>query len=310
MLSVIWNITGRCIWDCAFCVMDAGMGCSRAELSYAEKQTAIEHLRGVDCRVDLSGGEVMLDREGHLPLIAKLSHMLGKDNLGISCSGVNIGEEEAGFLARFVSEVEMTMDARPGCSFPQRPKGYHTVAGKATDLLVANGVRVGLQTVLTRVHYGDPGLLVGLYDWLAAHGVSVWSLLRFFPTGRGAAYPELALSEKENRLLVDRAKLLCRSGGGPKLDVHYLLPGTDKDEHCRCVRKSIGVLPGGDVTSCFWGLDGSGDIAGSRFLLGNIARTPLAEILEGENARRWARYYGCCPLGDDGGDGDYDVFAA
>ena len=83
-LSIIWNVTNRCPWNCAFCVMDAGINCSRAELSMEDKMKAINHLTGIDCKVDLSGGEVMLNRNDHMPLIKALSKKIGKKHLGIS----------------------------------------------------------------------------------------------------------------------------------------------------------------------------------------------------------------------------------
>ncbi len=254
MLSIIWNITNRCPWTCDFCATDAGMDCQRTELTYHDKLLAIENLNGVECRVDLSGGEIMLNRTDHMPLIATLSAAIGKGRLGISCSGAFIEDDEAELLSKYVSEVEMTMDAHPECDFPHRPKGYHTSAGKAVGKLMAKGVRVGLQTVVTRSHYDKPVLLDELHDWLCEHEIFEWSLIRYFSSGRGVNFPKLALSDKENLSLVNRAKQLCSQPNSPKLDIHYLMPGTDKDTHCRCVRKSIGILPNGDVTSCFWGL--------------------------------------------------------
>ena len=300
MLSIIWNITNHCPWNCPFCVIDAGIDCQRAELTYSEKLTVIEHLRGIDCRVDLSGGEVMFNRKEHLPLIAYLSCVIGRERLGISCSGSYIGDSEAVFLSRYVANVEMTMDAHPEWDFPHRPRGYHVTAGKAADFLTAEGIRVGMQTVVTRDHMLNPKLFDDLHGWLCEHRISEWSLLRYFPSGRGVNYPELALSDAENLALVMRARRLCSRTNSPSLDVHYLMPGTEKDNHCRCVRKSIGILPNGDVTSCFWGLDGSGDIKEKRFYLGNLLEAPLYRILRGINAIYWNGYFGGCPLETNG----------
>ena len=180
MLSIIWNITNLCPWDCDFCVMDAGISCHRPELNVSEKLTAIKHLKDVDCRVDLSGGEVMLNRKEHLPLISALSAAIGKERLGISCSGAYIGKSEAAFLLEHIADIEMTMDAHPKRNFSHRPKGYHATAGKAADLFTAKGVRVGIQTVITRDHLDNPELLDELYKWLCEHRISEWSFADFF----------------------------------------------------------------------------------------------------------------------------------
>lgn len=301
MLSIIWNITNRCPWDCVFCVTDAGESCMRPELTYQEKLQVVKNLQGVDCRIDLSGGEVMLNRTDHLPIIEKLSHMFGKERIGISCSGAFINNSEAEFLAKHIADVEMTMDAHPDVDFLRRPKGYHSTAAKAATKLMAKGVVIGFQTVVTRDHLENPTLFSSLHSWLKEHNVPVWSLIRYFPSGRGVNFPELALSVSENLEIVNYAKVLCAGTGSPKLDIHYLMPGTNKDARCRCVRKSIGILPNGDVTSCFWGLDANGDISNSKFFLGNILQSPLVDILNSNNAKYWLKHSGACPLESDGG---------
>lgn len=295
-LSIIWNVTNRCPWNCAFCVMDAGINCSRAELSMEDKMKAINHLTGIDCKVDLSGGEVMLNRNDHMPLIKALSKKIGKKHLGISCSGAFIGPQEAVFLAENVSGVEMTMDAVPDRGFTNRPEHYHEIAGQAADHLKRAGVNVGLQTVVTREHLNNPFILDELYAWMHEHQIDEWSLIRYFPAGRGINYPELELSDEENRILVNYVKNLCECGNVPNLDIHYLMPGSGKDSYCRCVKKSIGILPDGSVTACFWGLDIRGNIKDSKFYLGNIRDDTLSNILKSNNAKYWFDYCGKCPL--------------
>ena len=48
------------------------------------------------------------------------------------------------------------------------------------------------------------------------------------------------------------------------------MPGTEKSPECRCVRKSIGILPDGKVTACFWELEEGGKLTDNKFLLGDI----------------------------------------
>jgi MoaA/NifB/PqqE/SkfB family radical SAM enzyme len=288
--------------------MDASKRGHSHELSFSEKLKVVQELRNVDCRVDLSGGEIMFDRDSHLPLISELSKALGKDRVGISCSGAFINDRVADVLAEYVSDVEMTMDASPNVDFPNRPELYHTTAGKASDLLVSKGVKVGIQTVLTRTHLENPDILSELYIWLREHKVSEWSLRRYFPTGRGSNFPQLELSESENRNLVNYAKILCGISEEPKLDIHYLLPGTEKDTSCRCVKKSIGILPNGDVTACFWGLSNASAINNNHYFLGNIVETPLNVILESKNSDFWRKRCSItCPLSENGG---LNVYAA
>ena len=298
-MSVIWNVTNKCPWNCSFCVMDAGLHCDKKELSLKEKLKVCQHIDLDGVRVDLSGGEVMNvdDRKDHLILIDRLSQKFGKQNIGISSSGFGIGEKEAEFLASRVSDVEMTMDAVPEVDYEYRQKRYHMVAGEATIVLKRYGVRVGIQTVLTSEHLKHPAILENLLQWMIDNNVNEWSLIRYFLSGRGNKYHNLVMSEDENKRVVEYIKQLCNdTENAPKLDIHYLLPGSPKDDRCRCVKKSIGILPDGSVTSCFWGLDERGSIKDSRFYLGNLLEYPLSKILQSDTAEYWKNYCGRCPL--------------
>lgn len=297
-LSIIWNVTYKCPWKCSFCVMDAG-SCSgsaskRKELSLEEKQKIIRNIDIPNVKVDLSGGEVMLDKD-HLILIDELSKKLGKDSVGISTSGFRIDRKTAEYLSTRVSDVEMTMDAVPDVHYAYREDAYHRTAAFAAKNLKSAGVYTGLQTVLTREHKDQPELLIGLRDFMVENKIDEWSLIRYFPSGRGEQFKHLSMSDEENLNLVSKIKDLCK-GTYINLDIHYLLPGSPKDHQCRCVKKSIGILPTGDVTACFWGLDDSGSIKDSKFYLGNLLEQPLSEILESENALYWKNYCGKCPL--------------
>lgn len=295
-LSIIWNVTYKCPWKCKFCVMDAG-SCGnpkKRELSQEEKLKICRNIDIPDVKVDLSGGEVMLDKN-HLILIDELSNKLGKENIGISTSGYRIDEATAKYLSERVSDVEMTMDAIPGVHYEYREDGYHKTAGFAAKNLKVAGVYTGLQTVLTREHLEHPELLIGLRDFMIENKIDEWSLIRYFPSGRGEKYINLAMTDEENLNLVNKIKNMC-DGTDINLDIHYLLPGSPKDHQCRCVKKSVGILPDGSVTACFWGLDDSGSIKDSKFYLGNLLEKPLSEILNSGNALYWKNHCGGCPL--------------
>ena len=300
-LSVIWNVTANCPWHCEFCVMDAGND-RTCPLGLEQKLQVARNI-DIPVRIDLSGGEIFNTHEKveNMKLIEFLSVRHLKENIGISCSGYNIDNKTASFLRENVHEVEMTMDAAPGTAYKYRrcyangKTDYHSVAGKAAERLKKHGIYTGLQTVLTREHLERPEILAGLRHWIAKMDIDEWSLIRYFAAGRGNRYRNLEMSDSENERLVNIAKDLCKEKGSPKLDIHYLLPGTDKPQECRCVKKSIGILPDGSVTACFWGLD-SGNQIKSKFYLGNLLEQPLSEIISGENAERWRRYCGKCPM--------------
>jgi MoaA/NifB/PqqE/SkfB family radical SAM enzyme len=233
-------------------------------------------------------------------LIERLSANLGRENLGISCSGAYIDNKLAHRLAPLVSDVEMTMDAHPDRDFPWREKTYHKIAAKAATALLAAGVETGLQTVTT-VEHKKNGLLEELYAWICEAGINNWSILKFFPSGRGVSSPELELSDDDCREIVARIMAMDAANSSarkPKIDIHYLMPGSEKSNACRCVKRSIGILPDGRVTSCFWGLDMAGGFLDDRFYLGNLREESIGKILSGHRACYWLGYCGDCAVGD------------
>lgn len=325
-LSVIYDVTALCPWNCAICCMGASSdkNCRKDELSLKQKLDVASQLKelrdnGYDVRVDLSGGEIFTDVHAHKKLLSALSKALGKDKVGVSCSGFNIDKKLAGFLARTVHDVEMTMDVVPKKSYALRPRGYSIEAAKATKLLKEAGCEVGIQTVASTYNnlYADAK---SVFSWICDHNVDNWSILRFFPSGRGAAYPEAAMDDAECEKYVKMVQDIvdsCPSKNKPKLDFHYLMPGHEKYTNiCRCVRHSIGILPNGDVVACFWALDSDTGAINPKFLLGNVKDNTLLEILNGEKARYWSDCEHCCELYDDTDDTDkegvknYNVLSA
>lgn len=305
-LSIIYDVTKRCPWNCPICCMGAtsDRSCIGKELSLDEKLSVVRQVRelttnGYDVRVDLSGGELFTNIPDHKALIKAFSEVLGKDKIGVSCSGYGIDKELAEFLADTVHDVEMTMDVVPGRRYFLRPNGYSSVAANAVHLLKDAGCEVGLQTVASRYNSGYADALA-VFAWTSASRVDNWSILRFFPSGRGAAFPDAAMTDEECAGYVRMVQDIAAQypvGNKPKIDFHYLMPGHSKySSVCRCVRHSIGILPNGDVVACFWALDTNTGAVDPKFLLGNVREQSLLEILNGERARYWSDCEHCCEL--------------
>ncbi len=235
--------------------------------------------------------------------------------MGISSSVYGITDELAEFLGNTVHDVEMTMDIVPYRHYVLRPEGYSVAAAKAVDKLKKANCEVGLQTVVStyNANYADA---LAVFAWACANGVDNWSILRFFPSGRGKNYPEAAMDNQQCaeyvrmvQEMVDNSPVVNK----PELDFHYTMPGHKKYTNiCRCVRHSIGILPNGDVVACFWALDSSTGIVDPKFLLGNVKDNSLYEILNGEKARYWSDCEHCCELKSENDERsvNYDVLSA
>lgn len=301
--TVIWDMTSYCPFHCAICCMGAKpTGPGTNELDFNAKRQVAMQLRQLaaqrSIQVDLSGGEIMTDLR-NLKIAEEIAKTIGKENLGISTSGYGITKEMAAYLAIIVGDVELTMDTPPGVAYRLRPLEYAQTAARAVPYLKAYGIRTGIQTVLTRSNC-DRHNLTALYSWLCQNHVDEWSLLRFYPTGRGADYPEECLSDEELLKVVRELQRLDQenpSAVKPSLHFHYTMKGhAGYTTECRCVKKSIGILPNGDVTACFWASDRNSRVSEELFLLGNVQTESLSQILDSPRARYWQEHPHTCPF--------------
>lgn len=322
-LSIIYDVTAMCPWNCSICCMGASSdpSCRTRELTQEQKLDVVRQIKelsenGYDVRVDISGGEIFTDIPAHKELLSALSAAIGKDKLGVSCSGFGITEELAEFLGRTVHDVEMTMDVVPYRPYKLRPIGYSAAAAQAVPLLKAAGCKVGIQTVAS-TYNADHDNALAVYNWACASSVDNWSILRFFPSGRGADHPEAAMSDTQCEKYVHMVQAMADTVPAthkPVVDFHYLMPGHRKYTNvCRCVRHSIGILPDGNVVACFWALDSATGTVDPKFLLGNVVDNSLLEILDGEKAHYWSDREHCCELRysiDPEGSDHHDVLSA
>lgn len=304
-LTIVYDMTRRCPWNCPICCMGAkpGEDALKGELSLDRKLSLMDELAEVnrfrDVRIDFSGGEVFTNLE-NLDVIDRAAGVLGRDKIGISTSGYRINDATAQRLSSIISECEMTMDTPPGEICPLRPKGYSEAAAKAIPHLRRYGIRTGIQTVLTNSSCSLNNLSA-LYRWLCENHVDNWSLLRFYPSGRGAAFPDECLTPEQERWAVGFIQGMNEanpSSGKPVIDFHYTMKGHAKHSvDCRCVRKSVGILPDGTVTACFWAVDQNGHITDPAYHLGSLKETTLSEILSGPQAAYWMDCPHTCGLG-------------
>lgn len=294
-LSIVYDMTALCPWNCPICCMGATTDqsvCSR-ELSYEQKLEVIKKIADAarlrNIRIDFSGGELFTD-ERNVNVIEYASRLLGQEHIGISSSGYKIDDRMARRLSNCISECEMTMDTVPGRPYPLRPAGYALTAAKAVPFLKKHGITTGIQTVLARSNCRED-ILRDLYQWICNEGIDCWSLLKFYPSGRGKAYPQEKLDPEQEDWAVRFIQEMHEanpSGEKPKVDFHYTMKGHPKHSaECRCVKKSIGIMPDGNVTSCFWAVDADTGIISPKFSLGNLKEQSLTDIINGEKAAYW-----------------------
>ncbi len=304
-MSIIWNLTRQCTWYCKFCCVDGkytgdlkNVNINRNktykfedELNFNEKIRIIDQLEKNKYRIDFSGGELLIDPL-NIDVILYASEKLGKENVGISVSGAFINDELISKLKDKVSDVEITLDYIPYEYYSLRPVGYHEYAANAMIKLKQNGFKVGAQTVITKENMSYKKLYK-LYSWLVENKIDEWSLLRFFPSGRGYKYRDFTPTYSNYCDVVNWIKEIS-SEKPIEVSFQYLLPNHDKYSlECRAVKKSIGITPSGTVISCFWALDEHMKPKDEKYVLGKLPNQSIEEILNSKNALEWKKSSKC-----------------
>lgn len=299
IVSIIWNLTRLCSWNCRFCCVDAKYISNlrqvnvernvdysyKNELCYKDKIRVINQLTCGKYKIDFSGGELLIDPL-NVHLILHASERLGSENVGISTSGAFLTDDVIEKLSGKVRDVEFTLDYLPFRPYKLRPIGYHEYASYSINRLVSRNFRVGVQTVITRENISKKKISE-MYNWLIENKVHEWSLLRFFPSGRGMKHSDYVPSHNEYCSIVDYIKKISNNST-LEVSFQYLLPNHDNHTYsCRAVKKSIGILPDGSITACFWALNNEMMPQDDIYYLGSIAKDNIEDILNNYKSKYW-----------------------
>ena len=182
-LEVHLAVTTRCPVRCAGCYLDASP--EGAEPDHAALMGALEDLaaQGV-FEVAFGGGETLL-REDLFALLQRARALGLVPNL--TTSGFGLDPAKARRLAGLCGQVNVSMDG-PGAVYAA-VRGWDGagLALRSIATLREAGVRVGVNTVMSRPLLETPGALSTLGRAIAEAGASEWQWLRFKPAGRGGA---------------------------------------------------------------------------------------------------------------------------
>ncbi len=193
-------VTDRCPVACDGCYLDAGPHRASPDPTATDLARDLDTLQAMGVfEVALGGGEVLV-REDLAALIASIRARGMVPNLTTSGLGLTTGMAAA--LAPHVGQVNVSLDGVDETYAAVRGWDGTRVALRAIATLRDAGIRVGVNTVLSRknVH-----ALEAIGDAIAALGVSEWQWVRFKPAGRGVdTYAEHALSQADGLSLWPR----------------------------------------------------------------------------------------------------------
>lgn len=265
-LLVLW-LTGRCNLRCRYCYAANG---PKTDMAPNTAQKAIDHMGGRPFRLQLAGGEPLLNRALLLQVLERI-----RGNPDISCSiqtnATLIDDEAAEVFRKNRVAVGVSLDGKPEIN--EKLRGETRKALDGIRILGEHGIRVNLTVVVTEENAAHLAELVDLSVYLGnVNGIGLDLLRRAGRAVDGqifSASPEslrqglLALKKRldgVNRLLrqplvvreFEKARY-CLAAERPCMDYCYAAQGN-----------SFVVLPDGDCYPC-------GSLAGrEQYSMGNV----------------------------------------
>jgi len=213
-LEVHLSVTNSCSLRCGHCYMDSGEK-DAGELSAEDFRKAVDLLADMGVfHMALGGGEA-LERTDFFELASYVRACGIVPNL--TTNGFLMTRETAE-KCRIFGQVNVSVDwiERGAC---EADTLLWNVRG--VDLLLAAGVNVGLNCVVTRQNFDQ---LAGVFHFAREQGLTDVELLRFKPSGRGKlAYFEKRLTQAQNRefyLMIRRLSQEC--GMAAKIDCSFV----------------------------------------------------------------------------------------
>ena len=315
--SVVWELTLRCCFRCAYCGSRAGEA-RENELTTAECLEVVRQLSELGCRrVNLLGGEVFL-RPDWREITAALTG-LGMKVCIITSGFILTGAILEELAALGIESVAVSLDGPEQVHDRSRQKGSYARALEAIAALTGKGIPT---SVISALRADNVPLLPEFYKTLKGYPIFAWQLQACSPMGNAHAG---GLDTRFDPLAV----LRFAASEGPKAPFAILVAdniGYFTPEETAVRGRAGAVFGGCSAGLSTLGIDSEGNVRGceslydERFIEGNLRKRSLREIWEDENAFAFNRRFeprlltgkcGRCALGEycGGGCRSYNYFA-
>lgn len=277
------------------------------ELDLAGKRRLIGNIDIPDTRLDVSGGDPLCVPE-NLVILRAAAAALGRNNITLTATGAGLAGVSIPEVAGLISEYNFTFDSASVADVAHRPNQYAARNFKIAQEFAAVGASTRAEFPITR-STSDPDHLRRLYRLLHEAGISKLLLMRLFPVGRGSSIVDDILTPAEYRAAIAALRELEAQYGAPTLKLQCALrhfegtpdnPFVQSVNPCDMVQESFGVTPDGTLLMSPWAINRRGRPMDLLFVLGNLAKQKLSEILETDRVkevrRRGNENHGHCKI--------------
>jgi MoaA/NifB/PqqE/SkfB family radical SAM enzyme len=327
-VDIIWNTTLVCGFDCACCCVDAvharkqggrvvlrsrGLELEQSfpfdatrgtvfdqaalkrqedgdELSFSQKMQVLTHLDGFVPKIDVSGGDPLSVTENY-ELLKEASRRFGRSQITLTATGAGLARYAPTEVSEFIGELNFTYDGTRDRPTDLRPATYASGNLAQAKQYAALGVATRAECPLSTQNC-DASLLTQIYHDLHEAGIDKLLVMRLFPSGRGCQVAAATPTDAQHREAIDCLRNLEARYTTPKVKLQCALRHLDAPEAavnpCDMVRESFGLMADGTLLASPWAVGPKGGPLHDVWVLGNLARTPLVDILRSERVMRFA----------------------
>lgn len=259
------------------------------ELTLEKKMRIIDHLDGFDAKIDVSGGDALSVSE-NFEFLKYACEKLGRHNVTLTVTGAGSSSYTAAEISKYVGEYNFTFDAESLSDVALRPDGYALGNLKKARAFVKQGISTRAETPLTKSILNREHL-ERLYLTLRDAGITKLLLMRLFPVGRGVLHEDEIPTADQYRFAIDVLQQMERTHSGPIVKVQCAMKhlakirAGDGGNPCDLVTESFGLMADGTFLASPWAIGGKGKPLAPEWVLGNLERHTLADILAGPKAQ-------------------------
>lgn len=220
-LDIIWNVTRICGYYCSICCVDAIQVIKRKnqlvlisglhkektecipatekssniyieagkelakrgrELSFEGKLQVLDNLKGMDVKIDFSGGDPLLLPDTAV-LIRKASELFGKNNVTLTSTGGGLLKVQSQDVTPYIGELNFTYDAPHARHLQYRERGYTNRSLAVIREIAKSGVKTRGEMPLSHKNIDEDSLRT-VYEELHEANIDKLLVMRLFPSGR------------------------------------------------------------------------------------------------------------------------------
>lgn len=324
-VDIIWNSTLVCPWDCENCCVDAihvlqkggkilirsesltqietidfnqghGSRYDQAashrqklglELTFEQKIQVLDNLKGVQPRIDFSGGDPLSISET-LRVMREAALRFGKKQITLTATGAGLVRCDPEEIVPLIGELNFTYDNISKGGDLIRPAGYANGNLLKAAQFAKAGVNTRAECPLSAQN-ADEKILRRLYRDLHEANIDKLLLMRLFPVGRGVYVEDEVLSPAGYRGAIAVIRDMEEKLGYPKVKLQCALKFFESKNHrenpCDLFRESFGLMANGTLLASSWAINSHGKPLNKEWILGNLATTPMTEILASKKAK-------------------------